>query len=252
MVSGAIDDPSSSPAQGRYCPSPDSGYIRAAVRVGGSIGESDWMAIAERFIIDIDHFPMTKRKSSSGRQNTGGSSFGWLRRLLNFSWLRSKPRRATQVTQAATPIAGAKSAVHFSPGDACLNAIIGQIASAKKTLDICVFTISDDRIADAIVACHRSRVRVRIITDNEKIADLGSDIERFALAGMAVKVDRTEAHMHHKFALIDGATVLTGSYNWTRSAALYNEENLLVTADAEIVQAYLRGFERMWASMTAF
>ena len=142
--------------------------------------------------------------------------------------------------------------MHFSPGDACLHAIVQQIAAAQTTLDICVFTISDDRIADAIVACHRSRVRVRIVTDNEKVADLGSDIERFAKAGIAVKVDRTEAHMHHKFAVIDGKAVLTGSYNWTRSAALYNEENLLVTADVQAVDAYRRAFETLWARMTPF
>lgn len=142
--------------------------------------------------------------------------------------------------------------VHFSPGDACLNAIVNQISSARKMLDICVFTISDDRISDAIVACHRNRVQVRIITDNEKLQDLGSDIERFAKAGIVVRIDRTEAHMHHKFALVDGKTVLTGSYNWTRSAAIYNHENVLVTSEMPVIAAYAREFQRLWDTLDNF
>ena len=37
--------------------------------------------------------------------------------------------------------------------------------------------------------------------------------------GVAVRIDRSEHHMHHKFALFDDAILATGSYNWTRSAA---------------------------------
>jgi len=35
--------------------------------------------------------------------------------------------------------------------------------------------------------------------------------------------------MHHKFCVLDGRDVLTGSYNWTHRAAHHNEENLVLT-----------------------
>src|SRR5687768_14672455 len=117
----------------------------------------------------------------------------------------------------------------FSPGDACLNAILSAIAAAGSSLQICVFTISDDRIAQAILRAHRRGIQVRILTDNEKLFDQGSDIRQLAAAGIPVRVDETPNHMHHKFALLDNQTLLTGSYNWTRSAARYNHENLIVT-----------------------
>lgn len=139
--------------------------------------------------------------------------------------------------------------VYFSPGDDCLNAIRQQLRSAISTVRICVFTISDDRIAHEIKAAHRRGVSVRVLTDNDKSLDLGSDIEELASAGVEVKMDYTRNHMHHKFAVIDKEYLMTGSYNWTRSAASYNHENLLLTSEEEVVKQYLREFEKLWQEM---
>ncbi len=42
------------------------------------------------------------------------------------------------------------------------------LAKASRTADICVFTITDDRVSDAILDAHRRAVAVRIITDDAK------------------------------------------------------------------------------------
>ncbi len=139
--------------------------------------------------------------------------------------------------------------VYFSPGDDCLNAIRQQLRSAVSTIRICVFTISDDRIAHEIKSAHRRGVSVRVLTDNDKSLDLGSDIEELANAGVEVKMDYTRNHMHHKFAVIDKEYLITGSYNWTRSAANYNHENLLLTSEKDVVKQYLREFEKLWEEM---
>lgn len=166
-----------------------------------------------------------------------------------FEWLEAATRVLEEKVEQPKSVG---SSVFFSPGDACLHAIIGQIQSARKTLDICVFTISDDRITDALIDRHLNKVKVRILTDNEKLMDAGSDIERHAKAGIPVRVDRTAHHMHHKFSVADGKSVVTGSYNWTRSAAQYNEENIVVTTENTVVQVYAREFEKMWAKMDPF
>ncbi|WP_052374682.1 phospholipase D-like domain-containing protein [Chondromyces apiculatus] len=139
--------------------------------------------------------------------------------------------------------------VAFSPGEACLEMIRSRLEGARRTLDVCVFTITDDRIAEAILDAHRRGVAVRVITDNDKSLDEGSDVGRLARAGIAVRMDRTEYHMHHKFAVFDGRFVLTGSYNWTRSAAKYNEENLVVSGDPRLVTPFAREFEALWAHL---
>jgi cardiolipin hydrolase len=138
----------------------------------------------------------------------------------------------------------------FSPGDDCLTAIQTFIRRARKTLDLCVFTITDDRIAREIEASARRGVRVRIITDNEKSEDLGSDIDGLAQRGIPVVVDESEKHMHHKFAIGDDVTILTGSYNWTRAAAIVNEENIVVSDDRGLVLAFRAEFDRLWTRLS--
>lgn len=138
--------------------------------------------------------------------------------------------------------------VYFSPGEDCVNHIIDLINEAYTQLDICVFTISDDRISRAIVEAMKNGVEIRIISDNFKIEDTGSDIEDLSRVGIPVKLDTTDNHMHHKFMIVDSKIVLTGSYNWTRSAALYNQENILSMDDEEVVSKFSNEFEKLWLS----
>jgi phosphatidylserine/phosphatidylglycerophosphate/cardiolipin synthase-like enzyme len=135
---------------------------------------------------------------------------------------------------------------HFSPGEACVRRITGLLEGCRRGADLCVYTITDDRIATAILAAHRRGAAVRIVTDNEKAYDAGSDAIGLARAGVPVRVDVSTYHMHHKFAVFDGAVVLTGSYNWTRGAAENNEENLIVSNDRRLLEAFRREFERLW------
>ena len=113
-------------------------------------------------------------------------------------------------------------------------------------MDVCVFTLTDDRIARALEEAVERGVKVRVITDDDKAHDRGSDAIRLARSGIDVRMDRTDAHMHHKFALFDNRYLLTGSYNWTRSAARENEENFIVTDDARLVDSFTSQFEKLW------
>lgn len=147
---------------------------------------------------------------------------------------------------ARAPVGVHQEQVAFSPGTECLGLILQQVQRAKETLDICVFTLSDDRIAEALLAAHRRGVRLRLLTDNDKAFDAGSDVDRLRRAGVPVAVDHSPAHMHHKFALVDGRWLLNGSYNWTRGACEHNEENLVLSNHPVLVQRFAARFERLW------
>jgi mitochondrial cardiolipin hydrolase len=138
---------------------------------------------------------------------------------------------------------------YFSPGDECPRAIVRLLDASARSVEICVFTITDDRLAGAIMAAHRRGVSIRIITDDAKSEDLGSDVERFEEMGIPVRLDRSPFHMHHKFAIFDGSKLLTGSYNWTRGVAFDNEENLIVTDEPRLVRPFLATFERLWSKL---
>ena len=141
------------------------------------------------------------------------------------------------------------SRAYFTPGADCPRTIARLMDHARESVDICVFTITDDRISDPIIETHRRGVRVRVISDDDKVFDPGSDIERMREAGIEVRVDRSEYHMHHKFAIFDECRLLTGSYNWTRSAAEHNMENFIETTDQALVGTYSRTFARLWKEL---
>jgi phosphatidylserine/phosphatidylglycerophosphate/cardiolipin synthase-like enzyme len=141
------------------------------------------------------------------------------------------------------------SQVYFSPGDDCPQIIINQLERASRSIDICVFTITDNRIADAIRDAFVRGIAVRVISDNDKSLDPGSDIERLKGLGIPVRIDQTQHHMHHKYAVFDQKTTLTGSYNWTRSADKHNDENFVITSDPTINRAYSGHFDRLWNAL---
>jgi phosphatidylserine/phosphatidylglycerophosphate/cardiolipin synthase-like enzyme len=141
------------------------------------------------------------------------------------------------------------SEAYFSSIDDCVGVIIELFGRCRESVDICVFTITDDRISDSIVRAKRRGVTIRIVTDDDKAGDIGSDIERLASLGIETRQDRSERHMHHKFALFDREELLTGSYNWTRGAADRNMENIIITRDPRLLRAFTREFERLWASI---
>jgi phosphatidylserine/phosphatidylglycerophosphate/cardiolipin synthase-like enzyme len=124
--------------------------------------------------------------------------------------------------------------IAFSPGPDCRKLIISEIANSEDTLDICVFTISDNQIKDAIISAHHRGIQVRVISDNFKMYDEGSDIHELAQEGIDVRVDISDFHMHHKFMVVDAKRLLTGSYNWTRTAELQNAENIILLEDISI------------------
>lgn len=147
--------------------------------------------------------------------------------------------------QVAAPVV-IETEVWFSPGAECRAAVINHIGSCRKRADICVFTIADDDISAAILAAHRRGVAVRVISDDDKRHDAGSDIQRLREAGIAIVLDDSDAHMHHKFALFDERWLLNGSFNWTRSASQVNEENLVATNDPQQLREFAGQFEALW------
>ena len=157
-------------------------------------------------------------------------------------WLEQVVKTLDAADQAAPVV----SSAYFSPGDTCLRRLCDLMRGCRDTLDICVFTIADDRLTEAILDCHARGVQVRVVSDNDKQHDSGSDIDRLRAQGVQVRVDDAPSHMHHKFALFDGRVLANGSFNWTRSATRDNDENLVVTDDANLVRVFGLQFEKLW------
>lgn len=168
-----------------------------------------------------------------GNPDNAVPALKWLEQVIKTLEVRCSPLRG-------------QSSAHFSPGESCRQRIRDLCRQARESVEVCVYTISDDQLGDELIAVHRRGLAVRIISDNEKRFDAGSDIQQLIDAGVPLRIDNSPFHMHHKFALFDGRLLLNGSFNWTRSASTSNEENLLVTDDPHLVAEYRREFEMLW------
>jgi cardiolipin hydrolase len=173
--------------------------------------------------------------------------------LRVLDWIEDVLKAVAPIQSNATAPDMSLDSAYFSPGEECLQRIIRRFQFVKNTADLCVFTITDDRISRVILEAHRRGVKMRIISDAGKAGDLGSDLAEFRNEGIAVKLVRvmstdlrSEGHMHHKFAIFDGLRMINGSYNWTRGAANVNYENLVDTADAGLLKRFNAEFDRLW------
>ncbi len=153
---------------------------------------------------------------------------------------------ATPTGPKAVPRRGEIAEALFEPRQNCPARLRSLIDGCLSGLDVCVFTITDNSLTRAVLAAHRRRVKVRIVTDDLKSLDRGSDVMRLRDAGIEVRFDADPNHMHHKFALFDRRLVVTGSYNWTRGAAEGNHENIVVTDDQGLVEQFGEEFDRLW------
>jgi mitochondrial cardiolipin hydrolase len=169
-------------------------------------------------------------------------------------WLEEVMKVLAPIEQPSASPRAERDRACFSPGEGCLNTIIRRFDECRRTADVCVFTITDDRISGAILDAHRRGVKLRILSDQDKSGDVGSDMRLFREAGISVKLadvfdhtgPRRDGHMHHKFAIFDGERLVNGSYNWTRGAANVNYENLIDSADPNLIAVFTEEFRRLW------
>jgi hypothetical protein len=81
---------------------------------------------------------------------------------------------------------------YFFPSKDSYSAFLSALNSSKSTLDICVFSITDDDTADALIAAHKRGVKIRIITDDQQAAIKGADAGRLQKDyGIPYKTDHT-------------------------------------------------------------
>jgi phosphatidylserine/phosphatidylglycerophosphate/cardiolipin synthase-like enzyme len=181
-----------------------------------------------------------------------------LQQIIRISEKKLTPENYLQYTTWLNQVIGSLSHLtpntsdnkaFFSHHDNIRDFVIKILKSARENLKICMFTISDDPIAETVAGCHKQGIQVRIITDDGKIFDKGSDIYSLDRMGIRIKIDSFKSLMHHKFAIIDNKKLLTGSYNWTRTGADVNNENVLITTNKAIVKAYKNEFKRLWKIM---
>lgn len=190
--------------------------------------------------------------------------------IVQVSWTKKKADSVSSKPEfKKLPLTGKIAEVVFFNGVAesdqkSFDRFLSYVKSAKQTLDVCVFTLTDDEITRALLEAHYayerffcfielsfmycSGVKVRLITDDEQCNTTGSDVKTLHEAGVPLRMDSSaQAHMHHKFAVLDKKVLINGSFNWTRQGHSLNRENVTITSKATFVRAFSQQFDLLWA-----
>ena len=121
--------------------------------------------------------------------------------------------------------------VAFSPNDGATALVVHTIDQAKSSILGQAYSFTSAPIARALAEAHQRGGDVRVILDKSQ------KTERYSIAvylrnhGIPTWIDSRHAIAHNKVMVIDGATVITGSFNFTKAAEEKNAENVIVLHD---------------------
>jgi len=142
-----------------------------------------------------------------------------------------------------------------------------RLAQAQTSLDMGLFVFSAQGIADRLVQLQQRGVRIRLLADPGFASRSFSEVLDLLGVAMPDRLCKLEAgnapwkrpiegvgtpqlargdKLHHKIAVIDAKDVITGSFNWSPSAAHANDETLLILHSPALAAHFSREMDRMW------
>jgi len=149
---------------------------------------------------------------------------------------------------AVTPLnIGASYDIGFSPRGDSLNTVIKGINAAKTSIHVAAYSFTSKPIATALLNASKRGVKVQVVADQKSNSGKYSAVTYLANNGVAVKLDGNYPIFHHKFMVIDGINLETGSFNYSAAAADKNAENVLLLWNVpQIAQTYDKEWQRLW------
>ncbi len=136
--------------------------------------------------------------------------------------------------------------IYFSPEDDFRQRLISLIENAKEKIDFLAFAFTDKAIADALIKKADKGVKIRGVMDEKQNDYQSASLYEYLKSNnISVKLDKNKFTMHDKVFIIDSA-VVTGSYNFTKKANDFNNENSIVVHNEEFEKLYEKEFEKIY------
>ena len=144
------------------------------------------------------------------------------------------------------------------------NGSIGKLlGTSQQQVDLALFVFSEPALGNILQVQSQRGVKVRGVIDRQfAYRDYSSALPLMGVDGNLCQTAGTNVQpletigvptlptgdlLHHKFAIIDRRTVITGSHNWSNAANYRNDETLLIIQDNLIVAAHFdREFDRLY------
>ena len=141
------------------------------------------------------------------------------------------------------------------------------LSSAQQQIDMALFVFSAQQLANVLEERANDGIKIRLVADpgfasrsfSEVLDLLGVALPdrdcklevnnqpfKKPIRGVGTPRLARGDKLHHKFAVIDNKTVITGSFNWSPSAAHTNDETLLVIHSPQLAKHFTREMDRLW------
>jgi len=121
------------------------------------------------------------------------------------------------------------------------NEIFSLISSAQHEVLAVQMEAGDIELLEALASASAD-VSVRVITTPKNVAQFS----QFKETSLEIEYLETEGILHHKFIVVDGKKVLTGSYNWSQNAFERNWENAVVVTNRAVAASFQLEFKYLW------
>ena len=128
-----------------------------------------------------------------------------------------------------------------------IGALTAEIAQAEHSIRFMTFVFSLEELAQAmLLQAENFNFTVEGIFEDRNSTASWSQLPALHCAGAKVRQDGNRYILHHKVIIIDEDTVITGSFNFSSSAAERNDENIVIVRNAVIAGLYLDEWQRLW------
>jgi len=148
--------------------------------------------------------------------------------------------------------------VAFTPWDDAESLLLETLGRARREILVQAYLLTSRAIAASLIAAKQRGLEVRVLADARQHADNPSSLlSSLAEKGIPVWLETRYRNAHNKIMIIDAGTkdvaIVTGSYNFTRSAQRMNSENLfLIRGNLALARRFRQNWERHRADAAAF
>ena len=117
---------------------------------------------------------------------------------------------------------------YHSPKGGCTDALVRELRQARREVLVQAYSFTSKPVAQALIDAKARGVRVEILLDKSNEQETYTELSHFVQQGLTPLIDAHHAIAHNKVMLLDGHTIITGSFNFTQAGERRNAENLLV------------------------
>ncbi len=142
---------------------------------------------------------------------------------------------------------GTRVLVRFSPEDGIEESLLSLIEASKESIYVLAYSFASDDLGQALIDRYDDGLDVIVVFEDEKaFTDGGGEAINLRQAGVPIFMDGCDdCLMHQKVFIFDKSVVSAGSYNFTRSAEIRNDEQVLIIQNEAIVNAFLEEFDKI-------